>query len=78
MDRGVGGGGEVTHLHRSLNCVLEVVQCICIIISDQPFLFRLLLCSHFFFSFKKRKPLFSNPIEMKYLTWIVTVYQPTS
>ena len=60
MDRGV------THLHvnRSLNCVLEDVQCICIIISDQPLLFWLLLCSHFiiFFLVKKRKPLFSNPI----------------
>ena len=63
MDRGV------THLHvnRSLNCVLEVVQRISIIISDQPLLFWLLLCSHFFFSVKKKKPLFSNPIEMKYL-----------
>ena len=54
---------RVTHLHvnRSLNCVLEVVQCICIIISDQPLLFWLLLCSHFIylfiFSVKKRKPL---------------------
>ena len=40
---------RVTHLHvnRSLNCVLEVVQYICIIISDQPLLFWLLLCSHF-------------------------------
>ena len=40
---------RVTHLHvsRSLNCVLEVVQCICIMISDQPLLFWLLLCSHF-------------------------------
>ena len=37
---------------------------ICIIISDQPLLFWLLLCSHFiiFFLVKKRKPLFSNPI----------------
>ena len=40
---------RVTHLHvnRSLNCVLEVVQCICIIISHQPLLFWLLWCSHF-------------------------------
>ena len=35
------------HLNRSLNCVLEVVQCICIIISDQSLLLWLLLCSHF-------------------------------
>ena len=61
---------RVNHLHvkRSLNCVLEVVQCICIIISDQPLLFWLLLCSYFINSFlvKKRKPLFGNPIAMKY------------
>ena len=67
----------VTHLHvnRSLNCVIEVVQCICIIISDQP----LLLMGSFVFPFyyyyflvKKRTPLFSNPIEVNYL---VTVYK---
>ena len=68
-------------MNRSLNCVLEVVQCICIIISDQFLLFWLLLCSPFIFiiiiiSVKKRKPLFSNPVEMKYLV-IVIVYQPT-
>ena len=69
---------RVTHLHvnRSLNCVLEVVQCIYIIISDQPLLFWLLLFSHFIiiiiFLVKRRKPLFSNPIEVKYL---VTVYK---
>ena len=50
---------RVTHLHvnRSLNCVLEIVQCISIIISDQPLLFWLLLCSHinifFFFQLKR-------------------------
>ena len=55
-------------------CTHEVVQCICIIISDQPLLFWLLLFSHFiiFFLVKKRKPLFSNPIEVNYL---VTVYK---
>ena len=69
---------RVTHLHvnRSLNCVLEVVKCIYIIISDQPLLFWLLLSSHFviiiFFLVKKRKPLFSNPIEVNYL---VTIYK---
>ena len=68
---------RVTHLHvkRSLNCVLEVVQCIYIIISDQPLLFWLLLFSLFIviiFLVKKRKPLFSNPIEVNYL---VTVYK---
>ena len=55
---------RVTHLHvnRSLNCVLEVVQCICIIISDQPLLFWLLVCSYFiaaflivFFFFSKKE-----------------------
>ena len=58
---------RVTHLHvnRSLNCVLEVVPCICLIISDQPFFI-------FYFLVKKRKPLFSNPIEVNYL---VTVYK---
>ena len=67
MDRGV------THLHvnRSLNCVLEVVQCIYIIISEQPLLFWLFLFSHFiiiiFFLVKKRKPLFNNPTEVNYL-----------
>ena len=68
---------RVTHLHvnRSLNCVLEVVECIYIIISDQPLLFWLLLFSHFIiiiFLVKKRKPLFSNPIEVNYLA---TVYK---
>ena len=68
---------RVTHLHvkRSLNCVLEVVQCIYIIISDQPLLFWLLLFPLFIviiFLVKKRKPLFSNPIEVNYL---VTVYK---
>ena len=73
---------QATHLHvnRSLNCVLEVVQCIYIIISDQPLLFWLLLFSHFiiilFFLVKKRKPLFSNPIEVNYLVTVI-VYQPT-
>ena len=71
---------RVTHLHvnKSLNCVLEVVQCICIIISHQPLLLRLLLCSRFiiFFLVKKRKPLFSNPIEGKYLVTVI-FYQPT-
>ena len=49
-------------------------------ISDQPLLFWLLLCSLFiiilFFLVKKRKPLFSNPIEVKYLVTVI-VYQPT-
>ena len=71
---------RVTHLHvnRSLNCVLEIVQCICVILSHQPLLFWLLVCSHFiiFFLVKKRKPLFSNPIEVKYLVTVI-VYQPT-
>ena len=45
---------RVTHLYvnRPLNCVLEVVQCICIIISDQSLLFWLLLCSDFIYFFK--------------------------
>ena len=51
MDR----GGYQLHVDRSLNCVLEVVQCICIIISDQPLLFWLLLCSHFIFFFFQLK-----------------------
>ena len=57
--------GGLPHLHenRSLNCVLEVVQCICIIISDQPLLFWLPFCSHFIiiiFLIKMRKPLFQR------------------
>ena len=73
---------RVTHLHmnRSVNGVLEVVQCtcICIIIFDQTLLFLLLLCSHFIFFFfvKKIKASFSNPIEVKYLVTVI-VYQPT-
>ena len=54
---------RVTHLqvNRSLNCVLEVVQCIYIIISDQPLLL-------FFFQLKRenRVLLFSNPVEVNY------------
>ena len=71
---------RVTHLHmnRSLNCVLEVVHYICIIIYDQPLLFWLHLCSQFidFFLVKKRKLFFSNPIEVNYLVTVI-VYQPT-
>ena len=74
---------RVTHLHvnRPLNCVLEVVQCICIIISDHatfvilaalvfPFYY------YYFFLVKKRKPSFSNHIKVKYLVTVI-VYQPT-
>ena len=44
-------------------CTHEVVQCICIIISDQPLLFWLPFCSHFIIIIiiiliKMRKPLF--------------------
>ena len=52
---------------------------ICIIISDRPLLFWLLLCSHsiiIIFLVKKRRPLFGNPIAMKYEV-IVIVYQLT-
>ena len=68
---------RVTHLHvnRSLNCVIEVVQCICIIISDQPLLLMgsfVVPFYYYFFLVKKRTPLFSNPIEVNYL---VTVYK---
>ena len=73
---------RVTHLHvnRPLNCVLEVVKCICIIISDHAtfvilaaLMFRFY---YYFFSVKKRKPLFSNHIKVKYLVTVI-VYQPT-
>ena len=71
---------RVTHLYvnRSLNCVLEVVQCICMIISDQPLLFWLLLCSHFiyFFLVKKKTRYLAILFKMKYLV-IVIVYLPT-
>ena len=57
------------HVNRSLNCVLEVVQCICIIISLTNLCYFGCFCVPIlllFFLVKKRTPLFGNAIAMKY------------
>ena len=67
------------HVNRSLNCALEVVQCISIIISDHAtfvILAALVFPCYYFFLVKKRKPLLSNHIEVKCLVTLI-VYQPT-
>ena len=59
---------RVNHLHvnRSLNCVLEVVQCIELYLTDLCYFGCFCVPILLFFLVKKRKPLVSNPIEMKY------------
>ena len=57
------------HVNRSLNCVLEVVPCICIIISLTNLYYFGCFCVPIlllFFLVKKKTTLFGNPIAMKY------------
>ena len=74
------------HVNRSLNCLLEVVQCISIIMSDQALLFWLLLFSDFifvvvvffFFFFlikrRKRNEILSNSLSADPIKWLFSQF----